>query len=58
VAGAHSRIRVWLWPLRFRAILGELGEDYNLSKDGLLQVGLVVLALSPLIAARLRDLKR
>jgi hypothetical protein len=35
-----------------------LGEDYNLSKGGLLQLGLVVLALSPLIAARLRGLRR
>jgi hypothetical protein len=35
-----------------------LGEDYNLSKGGLLPFGLVVLALSPLIATRLRGLRR
>ena len=34
-----------------------LGEDYNLAKGGLLQLGLVVLALSPLIAARLRQMR-
>ena len=35
-----------------------LGEDYNLSKGGLLQLGLVVLALSPWIAGRMRGFRR
>jgi hypothetical protein len=35
-----------------------LGEDYDVPKGGLLPFGLVVLALSPLIAARLRGVKQ
>src|SRR5260370_869679 len=35
-----------------------LGEDYNLPKGSLLPIGLVVLMLSPWIAARLRGRKR
>jgi hypothetical protein len=42
----------------FRRSWGSLGEDYNISKGGLLPFGLVVLALSPLIAGRLRRLRR
>jgi hypothetical protein len=45
-------------PLRYWAILESLGEGYDLSKGGLLQLGFVVLALSPLIAARLRVFRR
>ena len=33
----------------------DLACDYDLARGGLLPIGLVVLALSPLIAARLRD---
>ncbi len=35
-----------------------LASDYNLSKGGLLPVGLLVLFLSPLIAAKLRESPR
>lgn len=33
-----------------------LGEDYNVPKGGLLPCGLVVLALSPVVAAWLREI--
>jgi hypothetical protein len=34
-----------------------VASDYDLSRGGLMPFGLVLLALAPLIAARLRDLK-
>jgi hypothetical protein len=33
---------------------GSLGEDYDLSRGGLMSLGLVVMTLAPLLAARMR----
>jgi hypothetical protein len=56
---------IWLvWTIAFEIIFGRFAvglswdrilSDYNIVQDGLMPIGLIVLFLSPLIAARLRD---
>lgn len=38
----------------WRAVWSRLGEDYNLARGGLMGLGLVAMALSPLVAAHLQ----
>ena len=46
-----------LWLYVFRRSWESLASDFNILKGGLFPLGLLVLTLSPLIAAKLRGLK-